>query len=67
LKIWRVHIAVVTSKKDPDFWESWANVDVVAETIEEAVKKAVEHEAEGFKVHKIRADKAELFVEADVE
>jgi hypothetical protein len=67
MKIWRVHISIISSKKQPDFWENWDNIDVVAENIGEASQKAVESTNKNYKFYQIRADKTELYCEADVE
>jgi hypothetical protein len=66
MKVWDVDVWIVSSKKDPDYWEHWSTVTVSAETIEYAIQKAIEYHKE-FKFYKIEARKAELVREVDVE
>jgi RNA polymerase subunit RPABC4/transcription elongation factor Spt4 len=65
MKIWKINVHVVTSKKQPDLWENWANYDVVADTISLAIEKAIEFQKKDF--YKVRVDRAELISEVDIE
>lgn len=65
MRIWKVHLEIISSKKDPDYWESWGDYDVQAETIQEAILKTLEREKKGF--YKVQVDKAEFLSEVDIE
>ena len=66
MRIWDVEIWAVASKKDPDYWEEWATVTVAADTIQEAIQKALEDMKE-FEFFKVEARDVELVREVDVE
>ena len=66
MRIWDCEIWTVSSKKDSDFWEHWSTLTVKADSIQEAIQKALEAMKE-YKFYKMEVRKAELVREVDVE
>ena len=67
MKIWNVKIEAIMSKNDPDLWENWANVNVVADSLEQAVQKAIAFEKAEYDFVNVRASEAKFVLEVDVE
>ena len=67
MKIWNIHIEAVMSKKDLDRWKNWSERDVVADTIEEAIKKALAFENKTYDFVATRVREAKFVLEVDVE
>ena len=66
MKVWDCEIWTVSSKKNSDYWEHWSTLTVRADTIEEAIQKALV-EMKDYKFYKVEVRKAELIREIDVE
>ena len=66
MRIWDCEIWTVSSKKNSDYWEHWCTLTVVADSIQEAIQKALEAMKE-YKFYKMEVRKAELVREVDVE
>jgi len=66
MKVWDVVIEEVSSKDDPDYWESYGTFTVIADTVQEACEKALEYAKLDEDFFAWRVTKAELVREVDV-
>jgi hypothetical protein len=65
MRVWKLELYAIVTKKQADFWEHWATRYVAAETLEEAINKLIEKDSKNF--YKVRVDAAELLCEVDIE
>lgn len=65
MKIWEVEVWLQIKSHSP--WENWANEQVVAETIEEAIEKAKAKQQGEWKPKQIQVRSAHLNVESTIE